>query len=36
MQVDGPGVAASSVDAALADVARTLDADRQILPRNPN
>ncbi len=35
VQVDGPGVAAASVEAALADVARSLDAQGPILPRNP-
>ncbi len=33
--VDGPGVAAASVDAAIADVARGLDAEGRIMPRNP-
>jgi hypothetical protein len=34
--VDGPGVAAASVDAAIADVARGLEADGRIMPRNPS
>ncbi|HUJ00961.1 MAG TPA: DUF1631 family protein [Usitatibacter sp.] len=36
MPVDGPGVASASVEAALADVARSLDAQAAILPRKAN